>query len=90
MILKQERAFKNAYKKLHNHQKFVVDGAIKIVAADPLVGEQKKQDLANVHVYKFNIGNQLFLLAYTFDPLTPTLLLLGVHENFHKNLKTRI
>jgi hypothetical protein len=54
---------------------------------DPAVGEAKKGDLAGVYVYKFKCCGQLTLLAYEYDPKTRLLLLLGSHENFHRDLK---
>lgn len=90
MQIKQELAFKRCYKKMNNRQKLSVDEAIRTILENPHCGEQKKQDLSNIYVYKFKIENQLYLLAYKFDPITLTLLLIGVHENFYKSLKVRI
>ena len=80
-------AFKQRYKKLHLNQKAQVDGAIEVIKNNPLVGTEKKGDLAGVYVYKFDCVNQEFLLAYEFDPETRVLVGLGVHENFYRNLK---
>lgn len=89
MLIKQELAFRKIYKKMSNRQKLIVNNVIKEILKNPYCGEQKKQDLANIYVYKFKIDIQLYLLAYQFDPSTLTLLLLGVHENFYKTLKNR-
>ena len=51
---------------------------------NPEAGSEKKQDLKEIYVYKFKT---LMLLAYTFDPKTLTLILLGVHENYYRDLK---
>jgi mRNA-degrading endonuclease RelE of RelBE toxin-antitoxin system len=80
-------AFKQRYKKLHQNQKTPVNEAIEAIKANPLAGNQKKGDLAMVHVYKFDCVGQEFLLAYEFDPKTRVLLALGVHENFYRDLK---
>ena len=80
-------AFKHRYKKLHPNQKTQVDEAIKVIKKNPLVGTQKKGDLAGVYVYKFDCVRQEFLLAYEFDPETRVLVGLGVHENFYRDLK---
>jgi len=50
---------------------------------------KKIGDLAGVQVYKFKMVGQLMLLAYTFehDTITLTLLALGSHENFYRDLK---
>ena len=83
----QTNTFLRAYKKLHNNQKDAVDQAVADVVQDPAIGDAKKGDLAGVYVYKFDCVNQMFLLAYEFDPDTLTLLLVGTHENFYRNLK---
>jgi len=83
----QTNAFLRAYKKLHNNQKDAVDQAVAEIALDPTIGEQKKGDLAGIYVHKFKCVSQRFLLAYTFDPATRTLLLVGTHENFYRKLK---
>ena len=83
----QTNTFLRAYKKLHNNQKDAVDQAVADVVQDPAIGDAKKGDLAGVYVYKFDCVNQMFLLAYEFDPNTRTLLLVGTHENFYRNLK---
>ncbi|MBK9161465.1 MAG: type II toxin-antitoxin system RelE/ParE family toxin [Nitrosomonadales bacterium] len=83
----QANAFLRAYKKLHNNQKDAVDQAVVDIVRDPGIGEAKKGDLSGVYVYKFDCVNQLFLLAYEYDPATRVLLLVGTHENFYRNLK---
>lgn len=83
----QANAFLRAYKKLHNNQKEAVDQAVADILRDPVIGEAKKGDLTGVYVHKFDCVNQLFLLAYEYDPTTRILLLVGTHENFYRNLK---
>lgn len=87
MQVLQANAFLRAYKKLHNNQKEVVDQAVADILRDPVIGEAKKGDLTGVYVHKFDCVNQLFLLAYEYDPTTRILLLVGTHENFYRNLK---
>ncbi len=87
IIVLQMPDFKRAYKKLHPNQKSSVDKAIAEIVKNPNLGEVKKGDLAGVYVFKFNIINQQYLLAYEFDPSTRILLALGVHENFYRDLK---
>ncbi|MEN6567823.1 MAG: type II toxin-antitoxin system RelE/ParE family toxin [Veillonellales bacterium] len=87
MNLEQKPLFKRTYKKIYKNQLPQVNSAIKVIVADPLIGEEKKGDLAGVRVYKFDIQNQLYLLAYTVDETTITLLALGVYENFYRELK---
>jgi mRNA-degrading endonuclease YafQ of YafQ-DinJ toxin-antitoxin module len=85
--VQQTNAFQRAYKKLHNNQKDAVDQAVADIVRDPVIGEAKKGDLSGVYVHKFDCVNQLFLLAYEYDPTTRVLLLVGTHENFYRNLK---
>jgi len=87
MHIQQTNAFLRAYKKLHNNQKNATDQAVADIMRDPLMGKPKKGDLSGVYVHKFKCARQTFLLAYEFDPTTCTLLLLGTHENFYRNLK---
>jgi len=86
MEIKQRPAFKKVYKKLHKNQLEKVDDAIRATANDPLLGEEKRGDLASVFVYKFDCINQQFLLAYQWSEEYRLLLLVGVHENFYKKL----
>ena len=83
-------SFKKAYKKLHKNQQLMVNEVIRLIVEDPTVGEEKKGDLASVFVYKFKINEQLFLLAYEWDPVMRLLLALGVHENFYRDLNRRL
>ncbi len=83
----QTNVFARAYKKLHPNQKDAVDEAVASIIQHPFLGEEKKGDLAGVFVYKFDCVNQLYLLAYKFDPSTRVLLLVGTHENFYRTLK---
>lgn len=85
--VQQTNVFLRAYKKLHNNQKDAVDQAVADIVRDPDIGEAKKGDLSGVYVHKFDCVNQLFMLAYEYDPTTRVLLLVGTHENFYRNLK---
>jgi hypothetical protein len=85
----QEREFKVAYKKLHLNQKECVKAAICRIVEDPEAGEEKRGDLRGVFVYKFKCLDRQFLLAFTWDPATRTLIALGVHENFYRDVKRR-
>ena len=83
----QASGFVRAYKRLHKNQKDAVDAAIAIIVLEPEAGQARKGDLAGVFVYKFDCVNQVYLLAYEYDPQTRVLLLFGAHENFYRNLK---
>ncbi len=86
----QTRTFANSKKKLHKKQIKELDNAIRDILKNPEIGEQKKGDLQGVYVYKCNITKQLFLLAYLFDEESLTLLMVGPHENFYRDLKKPI
>lgn len=85
----QSRQFAKAVKKLHSNQKSDLDKAVQLLIADPMIGDSKAGDLAGVRVHKFKIVNQLNLLAYSYEDeiLTLTLLAIGSHENFYRDLK---
>lgn len=89
MKVVQTNEFARAVKKLSRQQKVELDDVVKVVMADPDVGELKVGDLAGVRVYKFKINKQLTLLGYEYDGETVTLYLLklGSHENFYRDLK---
>lgn len=89
MQILQTANFKKIVKKLPVSNKKEVDKVVAYLAKNPEVGQLKKGDLANVAVYKFHINNQLTLIAYQYDQDAKviTLLALGSHENFYRDLK---
>nr|VFJ47592.1 MAG: ParE-like toxin of type II toxin-antitoxin system [Candidatus Kentron sp. FM]VFJ48710.1 MAG: ParE-like toxin of type II toxin-antitoxin system [Candidatus Kentron sp. FM]VFK07588.1 MAG: ParE-like toxin of type II toxin-antitoxin system [Candidatus Kentron sp. FM] len=87
MRIDQKPTFRRAYKKLPEKQRAEIDHAIRALMENPALGEMKIADLAGIRVHKFKMNRQLTLLAYTFKEQTPTLLALGQHENFYRNLK---
>jgi mRNA-degrading endonuclease RelE of RelBE toxin-antitoxin system len=92
MEILQYNNFRNTLKKLHKNQKECLDEAVKVVLGNPLIGEMKVKDLAGVRVYKFRMVSDLVLLAYLYDELNAaiTLLAVGSHENFYRDLKYQI
>ena len=85
----QTPSFKKAVKKLHKNQKQDLDKAIKLIMAEPKLGEQKKGDLAFMRVYKFKMVKQLTLLGYSYEDgaIVLELIALGSHENFYRDIK---
>lgn len=85
----QSNSFKKSVKKLHKNQKSDLDNAVRAIADKPHSGTQKTGDLATVRVYKFKMMKQLTLLAYQIDDgqLVLTLLMIGSHENFYRDIK---
>lgn len=59
---------------------------------NPDIGDEKVGDLSGIRVYKFMMINQLMLIAYYFNDnaITLTLLGLGSHQNFYRDLKKNI
>lgn len=88
----QTRTFKKVVSKLHNNQKKELDQVIKEIISNPLLGIEKGGDLKGVRVHKYHIINQLMLLAYEYNVNAPsvTLLALGTHENFYRDLKSKV
>ncbi|HCM28723.1 MAG: addiction module toxin RelE [Treponema sp. GWB1_62_6] len=89
MTILQTPTFARAVKRLHPNQKADLDAAVRLLLEAPEAGELKKGDLAGIRVYKFRISNQITLLAYTYVEriLMFTLLALGAHENFYRDIK---
>jgi mRNA-degrading endonuclease YafQ of YafQ-DinJ toxin-antitoxin module len=92
MKILQTRIFEKSVKKLHQNTKEELDKAVRELSKNPLCGEAKKGDLVGVRVYKFKMVNQLTLIAYRFDSeqAVLTLLTIGSHENFYRDLKKNI
>lgn len=89
MLVLQTSNFKKAVKKLHANQKSDLDQAVRAIMEEPAIGQAKTGDLSTILVYKFNMVKQQTLLAYTYQDqtITLTLLALGTHENFYRDLK---
>ena len=89
MEVLQTSTFRKAVKKLHKNQKQDLDDAVKEIVDNPDLGESKVGDLAGISVYKFKMVKQLTLLAYKYEDETVilTLLALGAHENFYRDLR---
>lgn len=85
----QSHSFKKAVKKLHKNQKADLDDAVRAIIDNPDLGVQKVGDLSSIRVYKFKMLKQLTLLAYQIDDgqLVLTLLMIGTHENFYRDVK---
>ena len=88
----QTPAFKRTVKKLKPNEKQDLDKAIRELIEAPLLGDQKKGDLAFLRVHKFKMNKQPTLLGYSFneDVLTLELMALGSHENFYRDVKRGI
>ena len=89
LIVRQSNSFKKTVKKLPIQHKEMLDEEIRKLIKKPELGEQKKGDLDFLMVHKFKLSNQEVLLGYIYErnELILTLLKLGVHENFYRDIK---
>ena len=92
MKIKQSNLFKQSYKKLHQNQLLIVNENIKLIIANPMLGEQKTGDLLGIRVHKFKFISHLYLLAYDYTDTIDLLYLMaiGEHENFYEKLKNTL
>jgi len=88
MKVLQTGSFRRRVKRLHAAEKSALDKAVKKIVSSPELGDLKKGDLAGVRVFKFKVKTQQYLLAYTHDGelMLLTLLAIGTHENFYRDL----
>ena len=91
MKIVQTGGFARRVKRLHAAEKKALDRAVKKLIATPDYGSLKKGTLAGVRVHKYKVKAQQYLLAYTHDSNqnTITLLAVGTHENFYRDLEKR-
>jgi mRNA-degrading endonuclease RelE of RelBE toxin-antitoxin system len=92
LIVKQANSFKKTVKKLSKQHKAVLDEEVRKLANNPELGDRKKGDLDFLRVHKFKLSNQEILLGYMYeeDKIILTLLKLGAHENFYRDIKNTI
>ncbi len=90
MHILQTAHFTKSVKRLKKNQKTDLDKAVQIIIETPDIGTKKVADLSNMRVYKFHMVKQPMLLAYIHEADTITLLALGSHENFYRDLKKTI
>ncbi len=89
LIVKQSGSFKKAVKKLSRQNKKILDEEIRNLIKNPVLGVRKKGDLDFLRVHKFKFFNQEVLLGYMYEDndIILTLLKLGPHENFYRDIK---
>ncbi|OGR08042.1 MAG: addiction module toxin RelE [Deltaproteobacteria bacterium RIFOXYD12_FULL_50_9] len=89
MKIYQSRSFEKKVKKFNEKEKYELDNEIKQIIQDPSIGTEKKGDLRGILVHKFNLQNQMYLLAYrVIQEESLELVMLGPHENYYRDLKT--
>ena len=87
MKIYQSRSFANKVKKLSKPEKTALDTEIKKILSDPEIGTEKKGDLRGIFVHKFKIKSKQHLLSYRFTETELELIMLGLHENYYRDLK---
>lgn len=83
----QSTLFAKKVKRFHKNQKKELDKQIRKILANTKISEEKKGDLINIFVYKFNMQNTRYLLAYRIKSNTLELITVGSHENYYRDLK---
>ena len=84
-------SFARTLKKLHPRQKKALDNALQILIKNPEAGVEKRGDLIGIYVLKFRANNVEWLLAYrVVSKREITLLVVGPHENFYRDLKNSL
>lgn len=68
-------------------EKEILDHAIRRIAENPSIGEEKKGNLTGVFVHKFKIKATQYLLAYRKVGQDLELVMIGPHENYYRDLK---
>jgi hypothetical protein len=88
MKIYQSRSFERKVKKFNAIEKHELDNEIKQIIQNPSLGAEKKGDLRGIFVHKFNLQNQMYLLAYrVIEDKGLELIMLGPHENYYRDLK---
>jgi mRNA interferase RelE/StbE len=73
--------FERTVKKLHGQQKADVDAAVKAVANNISISEEKMGDFVRACVHKFRMVSQLCLLSYrVLGTSSIKILTVGTHE----------
>lgn len=92
MKIIQSGVFSRTVRKLHKKEKAALDKAVRVLVKAPTIGDSKTGDLTGVNVYKYKDSDKQYLLAYRYDDKlkTLTLLALGSHENFYRDLKLQV
>lgn len=88
MQIIQSRSFERKVKKFTKREKKKLDEEIRKILNDPSIGSEKKGDLRGVFVHKFKIQTNQYLLAYRFFGENLELIMIGLHENYYRDLKS--
>jgi len=84
----QSSSFGRKIKKFKKKEKLELDDAIKEIAKNPSIGNEKKGDLRGIFVYKFKVSKTEFLLSYRLISEDIELISIGPHESYYRDLKS--
>jgi mRNA interferase RelE/StbE len=87
MKIYQSRSFEKKIRKMSRTEKDSLDQEIRKISDNPGIGEEKKGDLRGVFVHKFKLQTTQYLLAYRKVGADLELVMIGVHENYYRDLK---
>jgi mRNA-degrading endonuclease RelE of RelBE toxin-antitoxin system len=87
MKILQSRSFERKIRKFGKQEKKALDKQILKIAENPSVEAEKKGDLCGVYVHKFKNKNTQYLLPYRFLGTDLELIMIGLHENYYRDLK---
>ena len=90
MKILQSRTFERKVKKFNQQEKKALDKQVKKIAENPSIGDEKRGDLRGVFVHKFKIKTTQYLLSYRFVGDNLELIMIGPHENYYRDLKSRL
>ena len=90
MKIYQSRLFEKRVQKFNKAEKLKLDSEINQIIQNPSIGTEKKGDLRGIFIHKFNLLNQLYLLAYRFSSDSLELIMIGPHQNYYRDLKTHL
>ena len=88
MQIIQSRSFERKVKKFTKREKKKLDEEIRKILNNPSIGSEKKGDLRGIFVHKFKIQTNQYLLAYRFFGENLELIMIGPHENYHRDVKS--
>ncbi len=87
MKIIQSRSLGQRVRKFSKDQKSDLDEQIKLIIDNPSIGTEKKGDLKEVLVHKFKIKTLQHILAYRFNEEILELIMIGLHQNYYRDLK---
>ncbi len=90
MKIIQSRSFAKKVKRFTKDEKLILDQHVRDILDHPAIGQAKKGDLRGVYVHKFKIHTMQYLLSYQFVGDALELIMLGLHENYYRDLKTHL